>query len=299
MSKSTQKKRGNGIPSAVKFPYFWIFKNSMRQKIIIFFFSLFLLGNNIGCLAQTPATYPFYPHEDLKLKVYYNLGPIWVYAGYADLKTDTVTYNGIPALHFIASGFSLKKYAFIFKLEDHYQSIVSQNGFKPLFYEKNTLEGGYYIHNIYNFHWDKKFADIHTEATRHPAKDTLLPINRSVYDVLSATYYLRIINTDTLTVGDTLPVPLIVDGKPTTYYIVYAGKGVMEHKKKKISCDVYKAVILNSTFFSDTDPLIVYVTDDKNRYPIYVEANIIVGSVKVFLRPYLNYKPRFVPHKQK
>ena len=299
-NQSPEKKISHIPPLSGKFfPTFGFFKTVMRQKFIIFFFSVFLLGSFFSCFAQNTVNYPFYPHEDLKLKVYYNLGPIWVYAGYADLKTDTITYNGIPSLHFVASGFSLKKYAFIFKLEDHYQAIVSQNNFKPLFYEKNTLEGGYYIHNIYHFHWKKKFADIHTEATRHPVKDTILPLEQPVYDVLTATYYLRIINTDTLSVGDTLPVPLIVDGKPTTYYIVYAGKGTMEHKKKKISCDVYKAVILNSTFFSDTDPLVVYVTADKNRYPIYVEANIIVGSVKVFLRPYMDFKPKFIPRKRK
>ncbi len=270
----------------------------MCKKFIIFFFSLFLFLFSIRSYAQTAKGYPFVPHEDLKLRVYYNLGPIWVYAGYADLKSDTMTYNGIPSIHFVASGFSLKKYSFIFTLEDHYQAIVSQKGFQPLFYEKNTLEGGYYIHNIYHFHWEKGFADIHTEATRHPAKDTTLALDNPVYDVLTATYYLRILNTDSIAVGDTIPVPLIVDGKKTTYYIVYAGKGEMKHKKEKIVCDVYKAVILNSTFFSDTDPLEVYVTADRKRYPIYVEANIIVGSVKVFLHPYLDYRPKFPIHKR-
>jgi len=72
----------------------------------------------------------------------------------------------------------------------------------------------------------------------------------------------------------------------------------MVHKRKRIACDIYKAVITSSTFFSDTDPLVVYVTADKNRYPIYVEANIIVGSIKVFLLPYLNYRPKFKANKR-
>ncbi len=269
----------------------------MQKKIIIFFFSLFLFLFSAGSFAQTRADYPFVPHEDLKMRVFYNLGPIWVYAGYADLKSDTTTYNGIPSIHFVATGFSLKKYSFIFTLEDHYQAIVSQKSFRPLFYEKNTLEGGYYIHNIYHFHWKKGFADIHTETTRHPAKDTTLTLNKPIFDVLSAVYYLRILNTDSFAIGDTIPVPLIVDGKKTTYYIIYAGRGEMKYKKDRIACDVYKAVILNSTFFSDTDPLEVYVTADNKRYPIYVQANIIVGSVKVFLTPYLEYKPHFRPEK--
>jgi hypothetical protein len=271
----------------------------MKFKHIAFFFSLFLFGGIFKSQAQATFDYPFFPHEKLKLRVYYNLGPIWVYAGYATLKTDTMTYEKKPSLHFVATGYSLKKYAFIFKLEDHYQAIVSQKGFHPLYYEKQTLEGGYFIHNIYHFHWKKQNIAVRTEATRKPLKDTVLSLKKPLFDVLSATYYLRILNTDSLNIGDTIPVPLIVDGKKTTYFIIYAGRGYMEHKKKKISCDVYKAVILNSTFFSDTDPLVVYVTADRYRYPIYVEANIIVGSVKVFLIPYLEYKPRFkLPQKQ-
>ncbi len=269
----------------------------MIGKNITFFFSLLLLCSSVNSFAQTQPPYPFMPHENLSLRVYYNLGPIWVYAGNVDLQTDTMTYEGIKSVHFTGTGFSLKKYAFIFKLEDHYQSITSIEGFKPLFYEKNTLEGGFYIHNIYKFNWDKYIVNVHTEATRHPKKDTLLTLNKPFYDVLSATYYLRIINTSTLKVGDTLAVPLIVDGKKETYYVIYAGKGKMVRKRKRIACNVYKAVITSSTFFSDTDPLVVYVTADRNRYPIYVEANIIVGSIKVFLLPYLNYRPKFKARK--
>ncbi len=263
------------------------------RKIILLFFSLLFIGIPTKGMAQVlQKTYPFVPHEDLKLRVYYNLGPIWVYAGNVELKTDTVTFNGIKSVQFTGTGYSLKKYAFIFKLEDYYRSITAIDGFKPLFYEKKTLEGGFYIHNIYHFHWDKKVVNVHTEATRHPEKDTVLPLRKTLYDVLSATYYLRILDTKSLVVGDTIPVPLIIDGKKTTYYIVYHGKGQMVYRKKHIPCNIYAAIMGSSTFFSDNDPLKVYVTADKNRYPIYVVANIIVGSVKVYLAPYDDYKPK-------
>ncbi len=271
----------------------------MARKNIVLILSLLLLGISVRGGAQTRKIYPFMPKEDLQFQVFYNLGPLWVYAGDVNLKTNITTFHHIKSFHFVATGHSLKKYAFIFKLKDYYQSITSIKGFKPLFYEKKTLEGGYYIHNIYRFHWNKGKVNVHTEATRHPAKDTVLSLNNSLYDVLSATYYLRIINPDSLTVGDTLSMPLIVDGKKVTYRIIFAGKGKMIHKKEKIICNVYKAVITSSTFFSSTNPLVVFVTDDKNRYPVFVEANIIVGSIKVFLLPYLDYNPRFRKHKRK
>ncbi len=265
------------------------------KKNIFLFFSLLLIGISAKSVAQIQWGYPFAPHEDLKLQVYYNLGPIWVFAGNVELVTDTVTYNGVKSLRFTGTGYSLKKYAFIFKLKDYYRSITAIDGFKPLFYEKKTLEGGFYIHNIYHFHWDKRYVNVHTEATRHPVKDTVLTLDSPLYDVLSATYYLRILNTKSMVVGDTIQVPLIIDGKKTTYHIIYMGKGLMVHKKRRILCDIYEAVMTNSTFFSKKDPLKIYVTDDKHRYPIYVGANIIVGSIKIFMLPYLDYKPKRWP----
>jgi hypothetical protein len=281
------------------FPIFELFKKTMLKKQGLILFTLILWGIPLKNFAQTLNHYPFVPHEDIQLVAYYNLGPLWVHAGNVELTADTLTYRGTKSIHLVATGISLKKYAFIFRLKDYYQAIVSSSDFRPLFYEKSTLEGGYYIHNIYHFHWERHNADIHTETSRHPKKDTLLPLKKLRYDALSATYYLRILNTSYLHVGDTLPVPLIIDGKKTTYYIIYAGKGEMVERKKKIPCDVYKAVILNSTFFSDTDPLTIYVSADKNRYPIYVEANIIVGSIKVYMLPYLDYKPKFKVRKHR
>ena len=240
---------------------------------------------------QAQDNYPFLPHESLKIQAYYNLGPIWVHAGDVELTANQVNYHGEKCVDLNATGYSLKKWSFIFSLTDHYQAIVALKGFKPVFYEKNTMEGGYWIHNIYHFNWPKKRLRVYTESKRYPAKDTTYCLNRPLYDVLSATYYLRTLNTRKLHPGDTIPIPLITDGQFVTYKITYDGKGMLKHGKDRVRCSVYSANITNSTFFEKGNSLKIYVTDNKQQRFVYGEAKIIVGSIKIYEDGYQNMKP--------
>ncbi len=273
------------------FHYFWdlIQTNNLKQ-LLIFFGLLFVTLIPVTSL-QAQDEYPFLPSETLKLDAYYNWGPFWVHAGDVELKADTITYEGKKCVNLVATGYSLKKWSFIFSLEDHYHAIVELNGFKPLYYEKNTMEGGYWIHNIYHFHWQQKRLDVFTKSLRRPAKDTSYTLNRPLFDVLSAAYYLRTINPHKLHRGDTLPIPLITDGEFVTYNIVYNGPGILKRNKNRVPCAVYSANITNSTFFEKGNSLKIYVTDDERQIVVYGEAKIIVGSIKIYQDSYQNMRP--------
>ena len=240
---------------------------------------------------QAQEDYPFLPHEVLKIQAYYNLGPIWVHAGDVELRANAVKYHGQSCVNLNATGYSLKKWSFIFTLVDHYQSIVALKNFRPLFYEKNTMEGGYWIHNIYHFDWREKQLKVFTESKRFAAKDTTYNLNRQLFDVLSATYYLRTLNPRNFHIGDTIPIPLITDGKFVTYKITYDGKGMLKHGRDRVRCSVYSANITNSTFFEKGNSLKIYVTADKRQRFVYGEAKIVVGSIKIYEEGYQNMKP--------
>lgn len=240
---------------------------------------------------QAQDHYPFLPTEDLKIQAYYNLGPVWVHAGDAELSADTTTYRGKKCVSLLATGYSLKRWSFIFSLIDHYHAIVGLKGYKPLYYEKNTLENGFWIHNIYHFFWQKKQLRVFTQSIRKPAKDTTYRLTKPLFDVLSAAYYLRTLNPRKLHPGDTIPIPLITDGQFVTYNIVFEGTGELKRNKRRVDCFVYDANITNSTFFEGGNSLKIYVTDDSLQRVVYGEAKIIVGSLKIYQDGYQNMRP--------
>ena len=261
------------------------------KHIKFFILNIFIVLFFIPVARGGNPPYGFLPHEEVKLEVFYNWSFLWVHAGNAYLKADTTTYNGVKSVRFTADGYSVKKWDFIFKLEDHYTAIAQIKPFRPLFYEKSTMEGGYWIHNIYRFDWKEKRIKVFTESKRRPVVDTVYTLKKPLFDVLSATYYLRTLNSDTLSIGDIIPVPLITDGQFVTYNISYDGTGVLQRHNKKIVCNVFTAIVSKSTFFSADNPLKIYVSRDPGNFIIYAEAHIVVGSIKVYQEGYKYYKP--------
>jgi len=259
------------------------------KKIPAYLFLLLLMAAS-PVVAQAQE-YSFLPSEHIKLEAYYNWGPFWVHAGDAILKADTITYQGKKCVKLDAEGYSLKKWDFVFDLEDHYTSIVSLEGFKPLVYEKHTIENGFWINNKYKFNWKDNKIDVFTHSIHEPAKDTTYVLQKKLFDVLTATYYLRTLDASKLNPGDTIPIPIITDGKFYTFRIIYSGKGVLKKKKERISCNIFKIDNITSTFFSSKNPLRVFVSDNPKKFIIYVEANIIVGSIKAYQEGYLKMRP--------
>ena len=45
----------------------------------------------------------------------------------------------------------------------------------------------------------------------------------------------------------------------------------------------FRPLLIEGTIFKSGEGMEVSVSDDKNRIPIYVEASILIGKVKVYL----------------
>mgnify|MGYP003315413968 CR=1 FL=1 len=65
--------------------------------------------------------------------------------------------------------------------------------------------------------------------------------------------------------------------------IIYKGKNkVTNQNKKSIDCIHFQINLIEGTIFKANETMDVFVSDDANRIPIYVEAEILVGSIRVY-----------------
>ncbi|MBT5404049.1 MAG: DUF3108 domain-containing protein, partial [Crocinitomicaceae bacterium] len=67
-------------------------------------------------------------------------------------------------------------------------------------------------------------------------------------------------------------------------YIRFTGRGI-EKSRNGTSYKVikFRPMLIEGTIFKGGEDMEVSVSDDKNRIPIYVEASILIGKVKVYL----------------
>ena len=255
----------------------------MRKNLLIF---LALICISIEIYSQKIVDqYPvFKTGEKITYNAVYNWGFIWIKAGLVEFSVHETNYFNEPAYHLVAAGVSLPSYDWLFKVRDYYQSYTQKENLTPLFFSRNTYEGGYQVNNSYKFNYKDSTINTKTKNTNKAYSEDTLKIKKNTYDVISAVYLIRNIDFTQYSINDTIPIRVIIDNEIVDLYIRYLGKEIIKtHDKRKFNTLKFSALLVEGTIFKGGEDLFVWVTDDLNRIPVLVEAKILVGSIKATL----------------
>jgi hypothetical protein len=251
-------------------------------RIINIFLILFFINNSVAgqCGNKQRA---FDVGEKISYNVYYNLGFMWFNAAEVFFNIEDTLYNKKISYHFISYGNTLPNYNWIYKVNDYYESIVEKKTFKPQYFYKNTKEGGFNVRNKYNIIDTLIYSDINNSKI-DGYKDTI-KYQQCTFDILTAVYACRSIDFAHLHKNDTIPVKVLIENEIYNLYLHYLGIEDKEDDNENIyRCRMFKVLVVKGTIFTGDEDVSVWISDDKSKTPIYVEAKIIVGSVVAKMR---------------
>ena len=254
-------------------------------SVKILFFSVILFF--ICSVTQSQCfknNFAFQEGEIVRYQAYYNLGFIWLNAGFVEFEVNSATYQERQVYHLDCYGASHKSYDWIFKVRDRLQTYLDKESLEPLWFYRDNFEGGYEVHNEYTFNHEENLVYSNTENSDRPFSQDTVKIPPCTFDVLSFVYYCRNLDFSNLEIGDTIPLRSILDNEIFTLYIRYLGKDEVKTKLgEKYRCIKFSALLIEGTIFKGGEDMYVWVTDDDNRIPVLVEAKILIGSVKAYL----------------
>jgi len=261
------------------------------KKILFVFFVLICISFET-ISQELVKQYPvFKSGEKITYNAVYNWGFIWLKAGLVEFNVNETNYFNEPAYHLIAAGASIPSYDWLFKVRDYYQSYTQKENLSPLFFSRNTYEGGYQVDNRFEFNYNDSVISTKTKNTNKAYTEDSLIIKKKTYDVLSAVYLIRNIDFTHYAINDTIPVTVIIDNEIFDLYIRYLGKEIIKtHDRRKFHTLKFSALLVEGTIFKEGEDLFVWITDDLNRIPVLVEAKILIGSIKATLNTTENLK---------
>lgn len=230
----------------------------------------------------------FQAGEKLNYQLSYTWGFIWIHAANVQFTVTPQRTGNTPAYLFSANAATLKGFDWFFKVRDSFQSLVAADKFAPIWFEQNTSEGGWDVHQTYSFHPScRQIFHKGKIGSRAPVNDTIT-VPACTFDVLSAIYYCRTIAYEKYKVNDKVTVNTLIDGKLYPIQFKFLGKETIPglHRKEKYSCYKIEATAIESTNFKEGQKIFVWITDDNNHLPILIEAKVVVGSVKGYLDSY-------------
>jgi hypothetical protein len=102
--------------------------------------------------------------------------------------------------------------------------------------------------------------------------------------------YLRTVDFDAMTVGDTLTMSGFFEDEFYDLDIIYKGKGKVKTKAGKFNAIKLVPVVPNNKLFDGENSVTAWISDDKNRLPLKVEADMFIGSAGVEIIKYKGVK---------
>jgi hypothetical protein len=254
----------------------------MKKYILI----LLLITSIIPTYAQDNHK-AFDAGEWFKFRIHYGLFT----ASYATLEIKKEQLNGKPVHHIIGIGKSSGILSIFFKVEDYYETYIDTDKVKPYRFIRKINEGGHTKNIEINFDHHKNKALVFNK--KYNTKKSY-SIQSDVQDMMSSFYYLRNnINTSSLKKGDEQYVNMFFDNESYRFKLKFLGREVIKSKMGKIACLKFRPYVQADRVFKEEESMTVWISDDDNRMPVRIQADILVGSIKADLDAFKGLKHPF------
>ncbi len=235
----------------------------------------------------------FQKGEFLRYKAYYDAvltGEVIAGSCTFEVKDENKKINNRDTYHIEVVGKTKGAFNWFFRVYDRYETFVDQETLAPWLFMRRVDEGGYIINQDITFNQNKNVAYFVDNKTTRTAN---VPTPEYVHDLLSAIYYCRTLDISKMDVNGDFRVKFMLDDTIYTTKVIYMGKETIKTSFGKVRCIKIKPQVLTGTVFKDPYPVLIWVTDDKNRIPIIGESEVIVGKVKMELIEYSGIKNPF------
>ncbi len=248
----------------------------------LFLFIILLLS--ITATAQKKA---FQDGEWFKFKVTYG----FLNAGYATLQVDNAILNGREVYHVKGYGRNTGVSRVFFKVEDIYESYMDKQKDIPYRFIRDIDEGGHTRDIQVDFNHTKREALVF-DKKKNTKKTFSFP--EGVQDMISTFYYLRNnINTKTLKPGDFTDVDMFYGEESFKFRLKFLRREVIKTKFGQISTLVFRPYVESGRVFKEKESLTVWISDDDNKIPLKIKADLAVGSLNADLDEYKGLKHWF------
>ncbi len=256
----------------------------MRKLIL-----LSLLFSTVSFKTQKPSAYDV--GEWFKFRIHYG----FVNAGFATLEVKEAVQENQKVYRAVGKGYTVGMSRLFFKVDDNYESFFDKKTNKPYQFVRKIDEGGYTKDQVgyFNQATNKVLVKDFKNNQQH-----LLPVTENVQDIVSSFYYLRNHpEISKLKPGESIIIDMFFDNEVYKFKLKFIGRENLKTKFGTAPAMIFRPVVQTGRVFKEEEGLTVWISDDENRIPLRVKADLIVGSLKADLDAYKGLKNPFMVKK--
>lgn len=267
------------------------FLGKMKKiSVLLLFITLALFSAQARQAAIHPA---FKSGEQLRYTVSYSAS-MWPNTDMGDLtiSVSDEMLNGVPALKISARATVKGMFAWFYNLDDRYYTWLSKKDYKPLKSSSELQEGEYRYSSQFIYDWDRRVSqNTYRNHKVNTPSESVISLEKDAMDGIALFFNLRLHDADEYTQGKYMLLPLLLKDKVQLVKYKYYGretisvKGLGKVKTLKFSCQLIND---DAATFEDGSEFFIWISDDGNKVPVYIESPLKVGRVMARLTSYKN-----------
>lgn len=204
--------------------------------------------------------------------------------------------GGMPTLRVDAYATVIRDFRWFYKMDDYYSSWIDPVEETPLKATANLREGSYRFSSEFIYDWDEMVTNNWWRKhswEKGRIKTKTISLEEGTMDGVSRFYTLRSTDLSDLKPGDSRTINLLLEDTVRKINYKYFGPeiknvpGLGKVKTLKFSCQL---ATQQGESFEDGMEFFLWLSDDPNRVPVYLESPIRVGSVRARLTGYKGLK---------
>lgn len=259
----------------------------VKFSSIIFAFIGFcaLLGDEEFQYRSIPNT-SFIKGEVIEYRAHY--GFLNAAVGKMVISDELFNVNERPCYKIDVYGTSTGMFDVFLRINDNWGTYLDTGAIVTQKFYRVIEEGKYRKNEVVEFDHKNKTAKVrtfdHKKKQWKPAKTFEVPQN--VQDLVSGYYYIRTLEFDTLNTGDVISINAFFDNELYDFKVRYLGKEMLKTKLGAIRSIVMSPIMPENSLFDGENSVKVWISDDANKVPLKIEAEMFVGAVAIDITSY-------------
>lgn len=265
----------------------------MRKSTIfsLFVACLLLAGGRVS--GQPPQEPAFGPGEELSYTASYSAAILTTDVATITFRTSEDRIEGIPCYRVWAHGLTRPFYSVFFKMDDVYETWLEQSTLRPLLATSEIKEGSYRYRSRLTFNW--KAGLVYTfgkNLKKGYERGRTMTVAAADFDPVAHFFNLRSLpSTGTMKAGQKGRLNLVMVDTIRSVEYKFLGREIIDAPATgpvrclKFTCQLAPG---DAESFQEGTDFFIWISDDENRIPVYLETPIRVGRVQATLTGWKN-----------
>ncbi len=236
----------------------------------------------------------YHPGEVLEYRVSYRAKMFPnTEVGSVSVTTSEEPLDGQTRYKVVGRGRTLPTYRWFYNIDDLYTVWIDPATLRPERFESDLHESDYTFRSRYDYSWADSVVRTRWQSRQRPEREKQMRLTDETMDAIALFFSLRTAEADDFREGEPATLRMVLQDTIRDLQYRYLGR---EQKKirnmGRFATLKFECQLGTTEGFSFTDGTVftIWISDDRNKIPLWIESPVRVGSINAYISGYKGLK---------